>query len=233
MKAFKVYPISPGEQKELDDFLEENQQSGCIHEFKSPWSSSFFFVKKDGILRPVQDYRKLNSVMMKNAYPLPIISNVIGKLRRACWFSKMDVCWGFNNICIREGNEHKAAFLMNCGLFELTVMFFRLCNSPSTFQTMMNNLLHDLIIRGVVIVYVDDILVYTTTLEEHQKVVMEVLKILKNLFSGTAFSKQVMFILSLTTHAKSQSWTNTCQDWLTNCPTCLPLTIAQLLKDFV
>jgi len=68
---------------------------------------------------------------------------------------------------------------MNRGLFEPTVMFFRLCNSPSTFQTMMNNLLHDLIVHGVVMVYMDDILVYTSTLDEHQKVVMEVLEILE------------------------------------------------------
>ena len=119
MKVSKVYPISPGEQKELDDFLEENQQSGRIHKSKSPWGSGFFFVKKkDGKLWPVQDYCKLNSVTVKNAYPLPLISDVIGKLHGACWFSKMDVCWGFNNIHIREGNKHKAAFLTNCGLFE-------------------------------------------------------------------------------------------------------------------
>ena len=180
MKVFKVYPISPSEQKELDDFLEENQQSGHIRKSKSPWDSSFFFVKKkDGKLRPVQDYRKLNSVTVKNAYPLLLISNVIGKLRGAHWFSKMDVRWGFNNIRIREGDEHKAAFLTNHGLFEPTVMFFGLCNSPSTFQMMMNNLLHDLIVHGVVMVYMDDILVYTSTLDEHQKVVMEVLEILE------------------------------------------------------
>ena len=94
MKVSKVYPISPGEQKELDDFLEENQQSGCIRESKSPWGSGFFFVKKkDRKLWPVQDYRKLNSVTVKNAYPLPLISDVIGKLRGARWFSKMDVRW--------------------------------------------------------------------------------------------------------------------------------------------
>jgi len=72
--------------------------------------------KKDRKLWPVQDCHKLNSVMVKNAYPLPLISDVIGKLCRAHWFSKMDVHWSFNNICIREGDEHKTTFLTNRGL---------------------------------------------------------------------------------------------------------------------
>jgi hypothetical protein len=71
----------------------------------------------------------------------------------------MDVCWGFNNIPIKEGDEQKAAFLTPYRLFEPTVMFFGLCNSPATFQALMNNLLHDLIWKGLVMVYLDNILV--------------------------------------------------------------------------
>lgn len=181
VKLAKTYPLSPVEQQKLDEFLEENLKSGCIRESKSPWASGFFFVKKkDGSLRPVQDYRKLNDATVKNAYPLPLISDIIARLQRSRIFSKMDVRWGFNNVRIKEGDEHKAAFLTNRGLFEPTVMFFGLCNSPATFQTMMNDILGDLVHRGVVMVYMDDILVFTESLEEHRQVVREVLQILRD-----------------------------------------------------
>jgi len=140
-KLSKAYPISPAEQTELDKFLDEHLKTGRIRPSKSPWASGFFFAwKKDGKLQPVQDYRALNNVSVKNTYPLPLISDIIPKLKHARYFTKLDVCWGFNNIRIKEGDEEKAAFLTNQGLFEPTVMFFGLCNSPATFQTMMNSL---------------------------------------------------------------------------------------------
>ena len=92
----------------------------------------------------------------------------------------MDICWGFNNICIKEGDEQKAAFLTPYGLFKPTVMFFGLCNSPATFQALMNNLLQDLIRKGLVMVYLDDILVYTKTLIKHHIIVKQVLQILQD-----------------------------------------------------
>lgn len=176
-KLSKVYPLSLYKQKELDDFLDENLKSGRIRGSKSPWRSGFFFVKKkNGKLRPVQDYQKLNSVTVKNVYSLPLISEIISKLRHAWFFSKMDIHWEFNNIRIKEGDEDKAGFLPNRGLFEPMVMFFGLCNSLMTFQTMMNNLLKDLILCSIAMVYMDDIL--AKTLAEHQKVVLKILEIL-------------------------------------------------------
>src|SRR5215469_11409060 len=87
----KVYPINPAEQKALDDFLEENLRTGRIRSSKSPMASPFFFVKKkDGSLRPVQDYRKLNDMTIKNRYPLPLIQELIDKLKSAKVFTKMD-----------------------------------------------------------------------------------------------------------------------------------------------
>lgn len=83
--------------------------------------------------------------MVKNAYFFPLILEIISKLHHAQFFSKIDICWEFNNIRIKEGNEYKAAFLTNQGLFEPTVMFFGLCNLPEIFQMMINNLLKDLI----------------------------------------------------------------------------------------
>src|SRR5258708_18793637 len=128
--------------KELDDFLWENLVNGCIHPSKSPMGAPVFFVKKkDGSLCLIQDYRKLNKIMVKNSYPLPLISDVLTHLRDTKFFTVLDLRWGFNNVQIKEGDEWKAAFQTNQGLFESTVMFFRLCNSPMTFQMMMNDIL--------------------------------------------------------------------------------------------
>ena len=161
-------------------FLDENLRSGRIQASKSPMASPVFFVKKkDGSLRLVQDYRKLNDMTIKNSYPLPLISDIVGKLKKAKWFTKLDVRWGYNNVRIKEGDEWKAAFRTNRGLFEPLVMFFGLTNSPATFQTMMNSLFKDLIDEGVVIVYIDDILIFTEDLELHRKVVKRVLDILR------------------------------------------------------
>src|SRR6266536_5875721 len=102
-------------------------------------ASPFFFVKKkDGKLRPVQDYRKLNKITVKNVYPLPLISDLLNQLRGARYFTKLDVRWGHNNVRIKKGDEWKVAFHTNRGLFEPL-------NSPSTFQTMMNEIFQDLI----------------------------------------------------------------------------------------
>jgi hypothetical protein len=90
----------------------------------------------------------------------------------------LDVRRGYNNIRIREGDEWKAAFMTNRGLYEPLVMFFGLTNSPATFQTMMNDLFRNLVSQGVVIVYMDDILIFTNSLEEHRRITREVLKIL-------------------------------------------------------
>lgn len=90
----------------------------------------------------------------------------------------MDVQWGFSNIRIKEGDEWKAAFQTNRGLFEPTVMFFGLTNSPATFQSSMNHILKELIDEGHVIVYMDDILIFTDTIEENQHITRKVLAIL-------------------------------------------------------
>jgi RNase H-like domain found in reverse transcriptase/Reverse transcriptase (RNA-dependent DNA polymerase)/Integrase zinc binding domain/Chromo (CHRromatin Organisation MOdifier) domain len=164
-------PLSPDEQKQLDKFLDEHLTSGHIRPSKSPMASPFFFIKKkDGSLRPVQDYRKLNDITVKNRYPLPLISELVNQLRGARYFTKLDICWGYNNVQIKEGDEWKAAFHTNRGLFKPLVMFFGLTNSPATFQTMMNDIFHDLISEGVVCVYLDDILIFTHTIEEHRRV---------------------------------------------------------------
>lgn len=176
----KVYPMSSNEQEELDRFIKENVQKGYIRPSKSPLASPVFFVKKkDGKLRFVQDYRRLNEFTIKNRYPLPLVSDIVNRLKGAKYFSKFDVRWGYNNVRIKEGDEWKAAFATNQGLFEPRVMFFGLTNSPATFQALMNSIFSDLITAGKVAVYLDDILIFTKTLEEHRQITNEVLKRLK------------------------------------------------------
>jgi hypothetical protein len=180
-KDCKIYPLSPVERTLLNTWITEQLGKGYIRPSKSPQASPFFFVgKKDGKLRPVQDYWYLNTQTIKNAYPIPLISETVDKLKGAKYFSKADVQWGYNNIWIKDGDQWKAAFKTQRGLFKPTVMFFGLCNSPATFQSMMNHLFKDLINQNVVVVYMDDILIYTKDLEEHRKVTEEVLRILKD-----------------------------------------------------
>jgi len=178
-KSSKVYPLSPLEQEELDTFLEENLRTGRIQPSKSPIAAPVFFIKKkDGSLQLVQDYRALNAVTVKNRYPLPLISELVSQLHRAKYFTKLDVCWGFNNICIKPGDEWKAAFHTNCGLFKPLVMFFGMTNSPTIFQTVMNKVFRTVIANEIVVVYLDDILIFMKTEEEHKRAVWRVLEIL-------------------------------------------------------
>src|ERR1700678_4851629 len=95
---------------------------------------------------------------VKNKYPLPLISELISKLQGAKYFTKLDVCWGFNNVHMKDGDEWKAAFRTNRGLYKPLVMFFGLTNSLATFQTMMDDIFDDLMSEGVVVSYLDDIL---------------------------------------------------------------------------
>src|SRR5882762_2296888 len=113
--------------------------------------------------------------MVKSQYPLPLISDVIDKLKDARIFTKFDVQWGYNNVRIKPGNEWKAAFKMNRGMFEPLVMFFGLTNSPAMFQAMMNKIFKDLIDTGKVFIYMDDILIAMASMEEHQQLIQQVL----------------------------------------------------------
>jgi hypothetical protein len=155
------------EDEALDVFIDEQLEKGYIQPSKSQDVSSFFFIKKkDRKLRPVQDYRKVNAWTVHNQYPLPLIGDLIRDLGGATIFTKFNIHQGYNNIQIKAGDEHKAAFKTRRGLFEPTVMYFGLCNSPATFQAFMNDIFqptitkHDLL--GTAIrVYMDDIAVTT------------------------------------------------------------------------
>ena len=131
----------------------------------------------------VQDYRYLNSWIIKNNYPLPLISDLIDSIRKKV-FMKMDLRWGYNNVRIKEGDECKAVFLMLERSFEPTVMFFVLKNSPATFQTMINDLLRNIVVEEKIMVFIDDVMIAMEIEEGHDEIVEEVLRRLEenNLF---------------------------------------------------
>ena len=157
--------------------MKNQLRKGYIRPFKSPQTSPVFFVpKKDGKKRMVQDYSYLNSWMIKNNYPLPLISDLIDSIRKKKKFTKMDLQWGYNNVRIKKGDEWKAVFSMPEGSFEPMIMFFGLTNSPATFQTMINDLLRDLVVEEKVVVFIDDVMVAIEMEEGHDEIVEEVLK---------------------------------------------------------
>ena len=114
--------------------------------------------------------------MIKNNYPLPLISDLIDSIGKKKVFMKMDLQWGYNNVRIKKGDEWKAAFSTPEGSFEPMVMFFGLTNSPAMFQAMMNDLLRDLVVKEKVAVFIDDVMVVTETEEGHNEIVEEVLR---------------------------------------------------------
>jgi hypothetical protein len=161
-EASKIYRIDPANEEAFNKFIDENLEKGYIRkpEKDSPQAAGFFFVpKKDGRQRPCQDYRVLNSYTVRNPYPLPRIDELVDSLHGKTLFTKMDVRWGYNNIRIREGDEWKAAFICKRGIFEPTVMFFGLTNSPATFQSMMDTIFKVQIAQGWLKIYMDDILI--------------------------------------------------------------------------
>jgi len=158
----RVYPLSPKEKQEQHEFLSQNLCLQRICRSKSPYASGFFLIrKKDGKFRPVQGYCNLNKWTIPNKYPLPLILELIYDLVEKRLFSKFDIQWGYNNIRIKEGDKYKAAFKTSEGLFEPTVMFFGLTNSPATFQTMIDDIFQDEVAQGWLRIYMDNMIIAT------------------------------------------------------------------------
>ena len=185
-KDCKVYPMSPREQEKLDEFINKNLCKKYIRPSKSPQASPFFFVaKKDSRkLRPYQDYWRLNDWMIKNTYPRPRIGNLLDKLKGAKYYTKFDLGWGYNNIRMKEEDKWKAAFKTNKGLFEPMVMFFGLCNSPSTFQNMMNDIFKEEINEAWLLISMDNILIFTN---DHSKMEEYTNRVLWKLYDNDLF----------------------------------------------
>ncbi|CEL55039.1 hypothetical protein RSOLAG1IB_01047 [Rhizoctonia solani AG-1 IB] len=171
-----LYSMTNAESITLKEWLDAELKAGKIRPSKSPISSPVMFVpKKDGSRRLVVDYRRLNNRTKKNVYPLPRPDDLMSKLRGAKIFTKLDLRWGYNNVCVKEGDKWKTAFRTKYGLFESLVMTFGLTNAPAAFQYFMNNLFQDLL-DIYVIIYLDNILIFSKNEAKHEFHVHEVLQ---------------------------------------------------------
>ncbi|KAK3510406.1 hypothetical protein QTP70_005898 [Hemibagrus guttatus] len=176
----RIYSLSLPEEKAMEEYIAEALAQGYIRPSTSPAASSFFFVaKKDGGLRPCIDYRALNKITVKFRYPLTLVPVALERLRGATVFSKLDLRSTYNLIRIREGDEWKTAFVTPTGHYEYLVMPYGLANAPSVFQDFMHEVLRDFLHRFV-LVYIDDILIYSRSMADHQRHVMEVLRRLRS-----------------------------------------------------
>ena len=172
-------PLRRHSQPELDELqrqLTEAINAGQIRPSSSPFGANVLFVKKkDGSLRFCVDYRMLNNVTVKNKYPLPHMEDLFDRVHGARFFSKIDLRTGFYQIPVAAADVHKTAFRTRYGLFEYLVLPMGLTNAPATFMHLMNHTFRDYLDRFV-LVFLDDILIFSRTLEEHEQHVRLVLQ---------------------------------------------------------
>ncbi|XP_006854885.2 uncharacterized protein LOC18444659, partial [Amborella trichopoda] len=174
------YRMAPAELAELKKQLGELMDKGYIRHSTSPWGAPVLFAKKaDGTLRLCVDYRKLNQMTIKNKYPLPRIDELFDQLGGSKFFSKIDLRSGYHQLRIREEDIPKTAFRTRYGHFEFLVMPFGLTNAPAAFMDLMNRVFRPFLDKFVV-VFIDDILVYSKTREDHAEHLTTVLQTLRD-----------------------------------------------------
>ncbi|KAI7299779.1 hypothetical protein KC315_g17470, partial [Hortaea werneckii] len=195
-----LYSMSERELRTLREYLEMALQNGWIRRSASEAGAPILFVpKKDGSLRLCVDYRGLNAITKKNRHPLPLISETLDRLGRAACYSSLDLKDAYHRIPIKRGDEWKTAFRTRYGHFEYLVMPFGLTNAPATFQSYINRALAGLV-DTCCVVYLDDILVYSDSHENHVRDLREVLARLRkfslfaNLKKCSFFTKEVEFL---------------------------------------
>uniref|UniRef100_A0A1A8D4D5 Gypsy retrotransposon integrase-like protein 1 n=1 Tax=Nothobranchius kadleci TaxID=1051664 RepID=A0A1A8D4D5_NOTKA len=181
LPSSRLYNISRPERECMEKYISESLSAGIIRPSTSPLGAGFFFVtKKDGTLRPCIDYRGLNQITVRNKYPLPLLSSTFEPVQDASIFTKLDLRNAYHLVRIKEGDEWKTAFKTPVGHFEYLVMPFGLTNAPAVFQSLVNSVLADFVNKFVT-VYLDDILIFSRTPEEHSKHVRAVLhRLLEN-----------------------------------------------------
>lgn len=174
-----IYPLSAKELRVLREYIETSLHKGWIQRSESPAGAPILFVpKKDGSLRLCVDYRGLNKFTQKNRYPLPLIPEIIDRLANAKIYTKLDLRDAYHRIRIEEGDRWKTAFRTRYGHYEYLVMPFGLTNAPASFQAYINEALKGLL-DIICIAFMDDILIFSNTVEEHETHVRQVLERLK------------------------------------------------------
>ena len=172
----RIYSLAPPEREAMDKYISESLAAGIIRPSSSPAGAGLFFVaKKDKSLRPCIDYRGLNEITVKNRYPLPLMSTAFELLQGAQFFTKLDLRNAYHLVRIKEGDEWKTAFNTPTGHYEYLVLPFGLTNAPAVFQALVNDVLRDFINRFA-FVYLDDILIFSPTLDAHRSHVRRVLQ---------------------------------------------------------
>ncbi|KAK1424581.1 hypothetical protein QVD17_19914 [Tagetes erecta] len=183
------YHLAPSEMKELMTQLKELLDKGFIRPSTSPWGAPVLFVKKkDGSMRMCIDYRELNKLTVKNRYPLPRIDDLFDQLQGASWFSKIDLRSGYHQLKIREQDIPRTAFRTRYGHYEFLVMSFGLTNALAAFMDLMNRVCRPMLDRSV-IVFIDDILIYSKNEGDHACHLKEVLEMLQKEKLYAKFSK--------------------------------------------
>jgi len=175
----KIYALSYDQLEELHRYIKQNEDRGWIRRVKSGKALPIMFVKKkDGKLRLCADYRVLNEVTPKDRHLLPLISEALERLGGAKYFTKLDIKDAYHNIRIREGDEWKTTFSTKLGTYEYLVIPFRLCNAPAAFQRWIDEVLMEHI-HMCSIVYLDDVLIYSNTPQQHGKDISNILEAIR------------------------------------------------------
>jgi hypothetical protein len=183
------YRMSTPKLVELKSQLKEMMDKGYIRPSMSPWGEPILFVKKkDGTLQLCIDYRQLNKVTIKNKYPLPRINDLFDQLGGAAIFSKIDLRFGYHHVQIKGEDIHKMAFRTRYGHYEFLVVPFGLTNAPATFMCLMNNVLSKFLDKFV-LVFIDNILIYSKNREEHEEHLRLVLQVLREHHLYAKFSR--------------------------------------------
>ncbi|KAJ9561776.1 hypothetical protein OSB04_006936 [Centaurea solstitialis] len=187
--AKSPYRLAPSEMQELSNQLQELLDKGFIRPSSSPWGAPVLFVKKkDGSFRMCIDYRELNKITIKNRYPLPRIDDLFDQLQGATYFSKIDLRSGYHQMRVREEDIAKTAFRTRYGHYEFLVMPFGLTNAPAVFMDLMNRVCRPYLDKFV-IVFIDDILIYSRNKEDHEHHLRLILELLKAEQLYAKFSK--------------------------------------------
>ncbi|GJR09863.1 putative reverse transcriptase domain-containing protein [Tanacetum coccineum] len=183
------YRLAPSEMKELSEQLQELSDKGFIRPSSSPWGAPVLFVKKkDGSFRMCIDYRELNKLTVKNRYPLPRIDDLFDQLQGSSIYSKIDLRSGYHQLRVREQDIPKTAFQTRYGHYEFQVMPFGLTNAPAVFMDLMNRVCKPYLDKFV-IVFIDDILIYSKDEKEHEEHLKVILELLKKEKLYAKFSK--------------------------------------------